>query len=216
MGFDLNFQVGPQRLSDGDRKPGRIGNQGELVSNINGPHFEQALRGNLFMYQTVGQAILLSATTGAHATVWNPTGSGKLFVPVALRVSFLSGTTTIGSVLIAETLNAGSQIGTASPIPTATFAAVIGARRGVAATSAMLWSPAVNTFTAAPTVIAATGINMGAAAPTAGTGLYETKFDGALAFEPGTAMSVVYSVATSTALWFTTIWGLEIPYPLTS
>ncbi len=214
MGFDLALQAGPQRVSDGDRKPGRLGGQGEIVENINGRFYEQMLRGNLFLYHTPGQVIKLSATGGGHATVWNPSGSGKLFVPVAIRLSYLSGTTVIGAVLIAETLQAGAQIATAGPLPTATFVAAKPAKRGGNTASNMLWSPTTNTFTVAPTVIAATGLNLGAVAPSV-PGTYETCFDGTLIFEPGTAMSVTYSVTTTTALWFMTIWGLEVPYPLT-
>lgn len=78
--------------------------------------------------------------------------------------------------------------------------------------SRVIWSPTTNTFTAAPTVDFATGINLGAAAPT-GSGAYEAKFDGSIAYYPGTALSLVYSVTTSTALFHITLFGLEIPLP---
>jgi hypothetical protein len=60
--------------------------------------------------------------------------------------------------------------------------------------------------------VLATGINLGAAAPT-GSGAYECKFDGSIAFYPGTAMSVCYTVTTSTALFQISLLGLEIPLP---
>ncbi len=178
-----------------------------------GKYAEYMLKGNLFVYHVPAQALLLSATTGGHPTLINPTGSGRVFVPVALRLCFVSGTTVIGSVLLAETLNAGGGAATGAAIVTATLAAAARtARRGFAGNSNMQWSPTTNTFTAAPTVIAATGMNLGAASPT-GTGEYSVNFDGTLGFEPGTAVSIVYSVTTSTALFQVTMWGIELPSP---
>lgn len=206
--------VGPIRHGDGVQAKFRAGNQGEMITGeMSGKHFEQTLRGNMCIYHIASQALVLSATTGGHPTVINPMGSGVLFVPVALRICFTSGTTVIGSVLLGETLNVAGIIGgTGSTILTATLVDSKNALRG-RGKGKCLWSPTTNTFTAAPTIVAATGLNLGAAAPT-GTGTYETKFDGTLAFEPGTAVSITYSVTTSTALFHITLWGLELPLPL--
>lgn len=181
-----------------------------LVSQFNPGLYELAKNGDLFIYGTPGQALLLSATTGDHPTVINPIGSGKNFVPLGLRISFLSGTTVIGGVLIAQTLNVGGGAATGAAVTDATLVAAKGAYvgGGTQKTSVMQWSPTTNSFTAAPTVISA-ALNLGAAAPT-GTGNYETQFDGSLVFAPGTAMSITYSVTTSTALFFVTLIGAEI------
>lgn len=177
-----------------------------------GIYADEMLRGTLFAYHVPAQALLLAATTGGHPTLINPIGSGKVFIPVALELGFVSGTTVIGSVLIAETLNVGGGPATGAAIPTATLVTGKSARRGGGGNSTLMWSPTTNTFTAAPAVIAASGLNLGAAAPT-GTGTYEAKFDGRLAFDPGTAMSLVYSVTTSTALFQITLFGIEKPVP---
>lgn len=180
------------------------------VSQFNPQLYELAKNGDVFLYYVPSQALLISATTGECPTLINPTGSGKNFVPLSLRISFTSGTTVIGAVLIAETLNVGGGPATGAPIVSATLVGAKSAYRGGGKASAMLWSPTTNEFTAAPTVIAAAGLNLGAAAPT-GTGSYETNFDGSLIFGPGTAMSIVYSVTTSTALFHVTLVGAEIP-----
>jgi hypothetical protein len=180
------------------------------VRNLGGAYYDNLLNGQMFVYHIASQALLLTNTTGGHPTVFNPLGSGKLFVPVRLRVCFTSGTATIGSVLIAETLNAGSSQATASAIATFTKVEPKNALRGSGKVSSMFWSPTTNTFTAAPTVIAATGINVAPADPVGGF-VADCALDGTLAFAPGTAMSVVYSVTTSTALFHTTILGLELP-----
>ncbi|HEV3447852.1 MAG TPA: hypothetical protein VG099_24660 [Gemmataceae bacterium] len=211
----FQIDVGAARWPDNAQPVCRGGNQGELITHeMSGKHFEQTLRGKMNIYTTPAQALLLSATTGLVPTVVNPYGSGVLFVPLSIQASFVSGTTTIGSVLLAETLQCGSQIGTASPIPTGTFVAAKNGNRGAAYQSSLLWAPTTITFTAAPTVVAATGLNMSAGA--LGMVNYEVKLDGSLVYPPGTAMSLVYSVTTSTALYFWTIKGLEIPLPLTA
>ncbi len=174
------------------------------------------LSGTLFQYRVPSQAFLLTATTGGHPTIINPSGSGRVFVPVKINVGFISGTTVIGSVLVAQTLNCGQGAATGAPILTATLVSAVPCYTGgPVGQSVMQWSPTTNTFTAAPSVICPTTFNMGAVAPTnGGLGQDEHVFEGTLAFFPGTAMSLVYSVTTSTALFFTTITGLEIPIPV--
>lgn len=212
----MSGTVGVQRNVDNAVANVRIGNQGEIITGeMFGKHYEQLLRGNIFVYGIASQALLLAATTGGHPTVINPSGSGVIFVPLALRIGFISGTTVIGSVVLAETTSVGAGAATGAPIATATLVAARNALRGAGKVSQMLWSPTTNTFTAAPSVILPTGLNLGAAAPT-GTGTYETKFDGAIGFYPGTACSVCYSVTTSTALFNVTLIGAEIPIPLTN
>ncbi len=213
--MELEMLVGPQRAPDLENRPIRGGNQGEIITHeMSGKHYEQTLRGNLFVYNGVAGGAAMVITGSGVPTVINPPGSNRLFVPVALRISFVSGTTTIGSVQIAETTKVGAiATGSGSPILTGTRVEPFSALRGAGRASDMWWCPTTITFTSAPTVIAATGINLGTAAPTV-PGPYECKFDGSLGFLPGTAMSIVYSVTTSTSLWVVTLWGLELPLPL--
>ena len=217
--MQTTFDVGPQRAADGTTIIARAGNQGELIAGeMSGKHFEQCLRGRIVNFTIAGQALLLAATTGGHPTVINPMGSGVLFVPLLLTVSFVSGTTVIGSVVVADTLNISGIIGGAgTPIVTATLVAPVNAyRMGSGSPFGLLWLPTTNTFTAAPTVNEATSINLGAASPTAGGNTFKHTFDGATVYGPGSAMLVCYSVTTSTALFTTTIKGLVIPLPQTA
>lgn len=212
------FVVGPKRASDDDEIIGRAGNQGELITGeMSGKHFEQCLRGRVFNYTITGQALLVAATTGGHPTLINPKGSGYVFVPLSLTVSFVSGTTVIGSVVIGTTTNvSGVSTGAGSPILTATLATPVNAYRGGGYATSMLWSPTTNTFTAAPTIDEATCINLGAADPTNSGGPHKHYFDGMTIYPPGSAMSVCYSVTTSTALYTVTLKGIEIPLPQTA
>lgn len=174
------------------------------------------LAGNLFAYECPAQAFVLSATTGGHPTLINPSGSGKVFVPNRYVCSFVSGTTVIGSVLIAQTLNCGGGPATGAAILTATkVSATVPYVGGPVGQSVMYWSPTTNTFTAAPTVISATTINFGAADPTNSGFDHQHLFDGTLAVYPGNAISFTYSVTTSTALFINTLYGFEIALPST-
>lgn len=172
------------------------------------------LTGNQFQYRVPSQAFILSATGGGHPTLINPSNSGKVFIPVSVNVGFISGTTVIGSVLVAQTLAVGGGAATGAAVVTATLVSAVPTYTGgPVGQSVMQWSPTTNTFTAAPTVILPTNLNLGAASPTNGGQPQEFLFRGRLAFYPGTAMSLTYSVTTSTALFWTTITGLEVSIP---
>jgi hypothetical protein len=202
--------TGPQNVSDNQMIAQRGDNYGAaIVQELNGKYAEAVRRGEMFVYTvTTAAALLLSATTGNHPTIWNPAGSGRVFWPVAIRLSFLSGTTTISSLLLAVTRNCGSTIAATAPIVTFTKVTPLPALVGSGAVSKMFWAPDVCTFVAAPTVYAATNINLGAAAPT-GPSWTECLLEGSVGIMPGNALSLTCSVTTTTSLWFTTIWGIE-------
>lgn len=189
---------------------------GKVTADVKGRHFEETANGRtLIMTTLTPAAFLLSATTGNVPTIWNPAGSGKIFTPTHLTISYVSGTTVIGSLLWAMTNPAGSNIGTAAPIVTFTNVAPVNAGIGNANSkaTALKWAPAVSTFTVAPTVFSATGINFGAVAPTNGGNFWDVPLNGRMILYPGAALSLVYSVTTSTALFFATITGIESPLP---
>jgi hypothetical protein len=203
------YQVGVQNATRNSLVTQRGSFGGEaVVSMANGKYVEAWRSGQAFLYTTPAQALLVAATTGGHPTLWNPLGSGKVAYVGSMAISWLSGTNTAGSILAAVTSNTGGAIGTAAPIVTFTQVAQIG-NPGFG--SAMRWSPTTNTFTAAPTVVANTGFNLAATQP---TGILQQDFDGAIAIYPGQALSLVYSVATSTALLYATILVIEEPYNL--
>jgi len=210
----LNGQVGPQSVGNGPSAALRQDKTGSLVTHEQyGKHFEPCLQGQSFLYMIASQAFLLSATTGGHPTVINPSGSGVIFVPTMLTATFISGTTVIGGVVVATTLNAGAGAATAAPIATATLVAPKPALRGGGGVAKCYWSPTTNTFTAAPVVEYATSLNFGAADPTNSGNPHTHLFNGTLAYYPGTAMSICYTVTTSTALFAITLCGIEIPLP---
>jgi hypothetical protein len=208
------IQIGPQQANDGGVVNQRGDNFGStVVQQFNGKYAELARRGQLFNFSTAaGAAILLPATTGNTPSIWNPAGSGKVLYICKVAVSFLAGTTTVSSLIWAVLRNAGSAIGTAAPVVTFTDVAATTAAIGAVGTSNMRWAPAVSTYTVAPVFLAATGINLGAAAPTAGGGNYDVDVDGAIVLYPGNVLQLACAVTTTTATFWSTIWGAELPY----
>ena len=124
--------------------------------SLAGRYTELMLRGNLFQYRVPEPGVLAGAPRRATSPrSSNPASSNRVFVPVCISVGFISGTTVIGSVLLAETLNAA--VGTGATIPTATLVPGLPCYRGSpVGLSVMQFSPTTNTFTAAPTVFAPT------------------------------------------------------------
>lgn len=204
------LRVGPAKYTDGtDNVTPRGTNEGAVLTSSLSPRYLEAVKADrVFIYTILSQAIILTATTGGHPTIINPIGSGRYFVPLALRIAWISTAYTAGALAWAITRNSGTGAATAAPILTATLVAQVNARLGVniGNTSKMLWSPTTNTFTAAPVVFAATGIgHVVAATDTADNVTY----DGEIVIEPGNAISLVYTVTSMTSLVSTTIWGYE-------
>lgn len=199
--------------------PGRAAYDGSTVnSDIHGQYFENIVRGQMFAYGVASAALVIKSDATGFPTIWNPAGSNTICVPVGIGLSFISGTTVIGGLIWTITLAAGASKGTGLPIITHTAVAAtnlaVGATGYAAKASVMNFAPSVVTFTTAPSFLASTGINVGAVAPTngGGPGFGITPVNGIVVF-PGTALSLNYTVTTSTALFAVTIYGLELPMP---
>ncbi len=204
------MSIGPSPVFDGNQNVSPRGgrNSEVMVSQYAPPYYEAVRTDRVFVYTILSQAIILSATTGGHPTILNPSSSGRNFVPLALRIAWISTAFTAGAFAWALTRNSGNGAATAAPVLTATLVAQINARMGVNLNnnSKMLWSPTTNTFTAAPTVVAATGL--GTVVTATDTAL-NVSYNGEFYMEPGNALSLVYTVTTATSLVSTTIWGYE-------
>lgn len=210
--------VGPQRTADGDESTVRLGSSGEIiVQDLNGKYAEQAQRGNVFVYSTAaaGLALIVSATTGNHPTLWNPAGSGYNWIPLALYIGYVSGNNAPGSLALCYTANAGAAIGTAAPVVTFTDVAPVNALLGSNKTSKMRWAPAVNTYASAPTFLMSTGVSLftGVAATAVAPFTLVVPFDGALIVGPGSALSLTALQSTTTALFVVSWLGIEVPAP---
>jgi hypothetical protein len=181
---------------------------GITIQPIGGKYAELAARGQLFNFSVkTAAALTLAATTGGHPTIWNPPNSGKILQIYRLCLNWLSGTNVVGSVNWRITANTGDAVGTGLPIATWIGQDPDPALYGAPFASKMRFSPATNTFTAAPAQLASSGINLPAASGL--NTMYIADYDGTLSIYPGNAISLCYSVTTSTGTWFTSIYGAE-------
>ena len=190
-------------------------NSGALAAR-HGKLYESARANRLYVAAsaTAGIALIVSATTGNHPTLWNPLGSGRILSIRKLHLAYVSGANAPGSLAWNITENAGSQAATASPILTFTKVAVANAMAGGAVDSKAFWAPAVNTYTAAPAYYRPTNLSLftGVAATAVAPFAWGDEYDGDLQIAPGTALSLVTQQATTTALFRITVLFEEIDY----
>ena len=206
------YQTGPIVAIQGQISNARGDKTGAgAVIQANGKYADLMRNGQLFNYSvTSAAALLLTNTTACGPTIFNPSGSGVIMYPLMLIQNWLSGVTVAGAVQWMITKNAGANIGTGNPIVTFTDTTapnmLVGAP-GVPA-SAVRFAQVTSTFTAAPTFWYASGLNY---KTEAGDYLAEVDYEGSLSIYPGNALTLCYSVTTSTALYFSTIIGCEVP-----
>lgn len=151
-----------------------------------------------------GIAIIAPAAGGGHPTLINWASSGVNVYLRTLRLGYKSGNNAPGNFIWAITENVGDAAATGSPIATATIVAKKPARRGSGSTGSakVQWSPTTNTFTAAPTADAATGLSLFTGVAATATAPFELEIeDIGIVLAPGNAISLCYSTTTTTALF---------------
>ena len=193
-----------------------FGNRKELiVQQGHGEYYEASRQGRLYMASSAsaGIALIVPATTGGHPTLWNPLGSGYNLSVVSLDLGYVSGNNAPTTIEWARTKNAGAAAATGSPILTATKVDVENCLVGAPADDTTIWSPTVNTFTAAPTFLGNTGLSLftGVAATAVAPFPLHKEYHGALVLMPGTAISLCTQAATTTALFQVTIVYERVP-----
>lgn len=172
------------------------------------PHsrmYNAAAAGRLHMAVSAsgGIALLVPATGGGHPTLWNPKGSGVNLDVRRLSLTWVSGNNAPGAVEWAQTAEAGAQVGTGSPIITATKVATTNVITGGPVDTKAYWSPTTNTFTAAPVFLRGTGISLFTGIGTTAVAPFSltADYDGDLIVGDGTALSLCFQTTTTTALF---------------
>lgn len=211
-----NPRVGVGRYGDGETEPQRITNEGAtVVAEVGGKYAETTRRGYGFIYSTAQAGVLLAAptTTFFGPMLWNPCGSGRDLQITKVVVADVSGTTVRGHLAYAYLTGTGAQQATGSAILTATPVTPVNGYIGSGLISTMKWSPAVGTYTTAPTYLAPMGPNVIATAP--GQTLMVDDVDGRIVVPQCTAFFVGANAGvTLTAT--VTIYGIETPVALTA
>lgn len=179
----------------------------QLVDGLHGSRYTATRSGRMFIAtsDTAGIALIVSATTGGHPTLWNPLGSGRIINIRRLALGYVSGNNAPGSLAWNITTNAGSNAatGASNAILTATKVAVTSAMAGGPVDSKAWWSPTTNTFTAAPAFYRPTALSLftGVAATAVAPFIWGEDYDGDFLLWPGTAVSLVTVQATTTSLF---------------
>ena len=217
--FGKPLQVGIRNLSDGTRAEAlRGGSYGELItSQLWGKYGELCRRGYVFAGIGAAAAAVPIATTLTNApSIWNPANSGKLVVPLSIRLSLGAvGTPILQGFTLSYLTNAESSIGTADPVVTWTNIAPVNLLLGKGSAATTMFSGAVSTYTVNPARLMDLGFGHlleGAAASGQLYSQFSHDFDGSLMLPPGTTIHLGSTIATSTSYW-TTIVFAEIPLP---
>lgn len=209
--MNLELKLPFRNASKGDPTAPRLGDSKQLlVDGLHGELYQSTRNGRVFVGAslTAGIALIVSATTGNHPTLWNPYGSGRVLNIRKLRLAYVSGNNAPGSLAWNITENTGADIGpTGAAILTATKVAVVNAMAGGPVDSKAYWSPAINTYTAAPVYYRPIGISLftGVSATAVAPFTLGEDYDGDLLIKPGTALSLVTVQATTTALFRVTV-----------
>ena len=198
----LSGKAGPESPVLGDERQ-------QYFDQLHGKYYAMQKKGRLFVATSLtgGIALIVSATTGGHPTLWNPAGSGRIISVQKLALGYVSGNNAPGSLAWNIVENAGAGIATGAVIPTATRVEVESARAGGAVDSKAYWSPATNTFTVAPAFYRACNLSLftGVAATAVAPFTLTEEYDGDLEISAGTALCLVAQQATTTSLFRVTV-----------
>ncbi len=200
--------VNQQTLSAGTGGAERQSPSGEmLVGTVHGKYYEQARVGRLFHcdFGVAATGIVINAMgTSAGVALFNPAGSGVNLSLISLRMSIVSGTIALGSIVHALNTNvtAAATTGTAGTV-------VAGLAGGGAAAQGKPFYTA--TLPANPTQ-ARIAFYKNATATTSQTiAPIEDLVDGAIALAPGATWSLVAIGTDTSPLWKISLTWEEIP-----
>ncbi|MDO8534609.1 MAG: hypothetical protein Q7S17_07705 [Xanthobacteraceae bacterium] len=196
----------PHRDGSTENTP-QVQGRAQLMARQHGRHYAAAMAGRLLYARSAstGIALLEPAATpsGNHPTLWNPQGSRRIISILSLELSWVSGDCAPGAVEWAITENAGAQKATGAAIITATLVAPVSAVAGHGLDRKGLWSPTVNTFTAAPVFYRGAGISLftGVAGTADAPFMLKADYDGGLNIAENTALSLCFQTTSTTAVF---------------
>jgi hypothetical protein len=198
-------QVGaPSNISSPDTAnlPLLQGKQAEgVVTELHGKYYTQSYRNNAFIGATAAGGVVPPnySTTAQTFGIWNPAGSGKNAMLIAIDFGLVTlGTPAVSSLALSYTPNAGSALATGQ-ISAITTAAPLAAIIGNTAASVCRFTPSAATtlastflmplpfsyFTTTTTTVA-----------TAAANLLHYDFDGSVGIAPNNALWVCANILT--------------------
>jgi hypothetical protein len=182
----------------------------QLCSNVGPPTLEWLRRGYLFSARaTAAQALIIFSTATNAPTLWNPAGSNKLVIPLYINFHPVAVASAVHTgILLGLKTGCGSAAATGAPFPTFTNKAPNCLTPAAGKTSTTLYSDAVVTFTAIPTVF----VDVGAHQLAAGSPMPpRIDISGLVALGPGDAMTIMGQAASVNTYWMSVIFA-ELPF----
>lgn len=173
---------------------------------------DAVLSGRMFIYSSAAAGVLAKAAdTSPVMMLWNPAGSGVNLRINEVRIGAVSGTVILAHLAYGILLSAGSQVGTAQPIVSATFVNPVNCLVGAGRASQIKFAPATVSLTAAPTYMMASGFSSGGALAAGPLNVLIDKVEGKIIIPPGTAFFAYLSNGAMALTAAVTIIGSEEP-----
>ena len=180
-----------------------------------GPYTDALVKESVFIgtVGVAGIALITTATTGGHPTLWNPSGSGVNLSIISLELTQVDGTNAPTAFGWYKTAGAGSAVATGGPIATFTEVAPVAAFVGSPTGSKAKWAPATNTFTVAPAFYAPIPLTLYTAAVNSAIDgvVFKIFYNGALGIAPNAALSICSVAATTTSKFIVAVTWEEVP-----
>ena len=217
----IQGNVGLQNQADGAFVTARYGKQGEqIVTQLHGRFYEQALRGNVFGNGTLAltalsaNTISLSATTTPILGVYNPLGSGVNAVILQAQLAAgANNTNTVGAGIFVWATSTGNTAVSTGAVP---FAHLIGGAASKCKGLAFVALTGITTNLVAqlaadfstPTII--TTATMPATVQTPTVSITQN-LEGAIIVPPGGVLALLNTVSTTTVSVHGRLMWEEVP-----
>jgi len=212
-------QVGaPSSTSSADSTnlPLLQGKQGEgVVAELHGKYYTQAYRNNAFIGATAAGGVVPPnySTTAQTFGIWNPAGSGKNAILIAVDFGLVTlGTPAVSSLALSYTPNAGSSLATGQ-ISAITTAAPVAAIVGNTAASVCRFTPSAATTLASTFLMPLPFSYFSTTTTTVATfasQLLHYDFDGSVGVAPNNAIWVCANILTGST-WNISLRWYEAP-----
>ena len=213
------YLTGIQNVPDSQQILQAAGGYGAgLQSKLIGKYAEFARRGWVFSARSGAAAAIPIWSTPTNApTLWNPSSSGRLVIPLKIMFTHASGAiNALTGFMVGAVSNTGDTVAAGLPIATFTNIAPVNTLLGRGTTSTSKFANGTVTFTAPqPPAVQDIGVGTtvnGGAYGAPYTMVYD--FEGGLMVPPGTAICIGGRLASGTALFWTTIVFAEIQAPV--
>ena len=208
----------PFKFKGGVGEPELSQDSAQLVQTLHGAHYEDCLEGRVFSHTPtpLGLAIPIYTATALAGgmPIWNPANSNVNVELIRATISWCSGTSAFGSVVLMHRNNLGTDIATGSEITafaeTVPFNGYLGQGRASRVKSSSAGTCTVTAGVDVEAVRTFFGTNVMADAGTSGGYVCDHDFMGTVIVAPGTMVWVASTKATTALYSITLVWK-EIP-----